>query len=98
MPGWKHMLDLLLRRAMWLMPTTPLFIKRVKALTGFLRQDAELVALHLRKKGMRGLASLLLSEAVPNFAHWRWSTLDNVLRVLSKFYASLSLGFDGSAR
>ena len=96
-PGWKHGIDLLLRRGLWLMPFIPKFMKQVKALVAFLREDAELLCDHFRSRGLEGLAALLESMTLPTFAAWRWATLDEVCKCVERFATSLSLFFDAHA-
>ena len=93
-PGWKHALDLITRRCLWLLPFMPKFIKCVKAIIGFLREDRAIVCEDLRKRGYVGLAGMVRKAAFPNFAAWRWSTLDGCLKSILPFVDSLSVVFD----
>lgn len=93
-PGWKHALDLITRRCLWLLPFMPKFIKCVKAIIGFLREDRDIVCEDLRKRGYVGLAGMVRKAAFPNFAAWRWSTLDGCLKSILPFVDSLSVVFD----
>ena len=93
-PGWKHALDLITRRGLWLLPFFPKFIKYVKAIISFLREEMEAVCHDLRKRGYVGLAGMMQKVHLPNFAAWRWSTLDSCLKAISPFVESFGLVFD----
>ncbi len=93
-PGWKHAIDLLLSRGLWLLPYIPKFVKQAKAMVAFLREDLQLVCENFRGRGLAGLAALLENETLPTFANWRWATLDRVLQCLSRLVWSLALVFD----
>lgn len=94
MAGWKHMWDLLTRRGLFLLPWMPLFIKRIKALTKFLREDLDLLCQDLGDRGHCGLAGMLRKAAMPNFAAWRWATLDRCCEEVSKWASSLAMFFN----
>ena len=93
-PGWKHLWDLLTRKGLWQMPWMPLFIKRIKAITKFLRDDLAALVDDLEGKGCCALARFLQSYTMPTFANWRWATLDDCCAVLQKFVVSLSQHFN----
>jgi hypothetical protein len=94
--GWRHSWDVVLRRALFSLPFFPVFLKRTKAITYFLRDKSNLSAIvaNLKSRGLHGLAAILGGVSLPNFAKWRWATLDDVLRELASFWESLAQHFD----
>ena len=89
MPGWRHCFDLVLRRGLWMMPWFPSWVKKLKLLVSWLRDDLCLITDFLLEKHMGGLASVLESASLPRFADWRWATLNNCLKSLDTFLGSL---------
>ena len=85
MSGWKHMMDLLIRRGLGQCVFFPQFLKHVKAIVSFLREDIDRVTQDLRRRGHTELAKLMRLVSFPTFANWRWSTLDNCLKSISRF-------------
>ena len=95
-PGWKHGIDLLIRKGLWTLPCFPKFIKLLKAVVSFLREDIYNVSSDLRKRGFPGLADLMDSTSLPSFASWRWETLHECLESIQRFHSSWSVAFDPS--
>ena len=93
-PGWKHAVDLLLRKGLWQLSFFPDFLKRVKAIVSFLRDDMPRVRADLDDRGFFGLAALMGSARLPHFANWRWATLDDCLQAMSLFVQSWAAAFD----
>ena len=93
-PGWKHLWDLLTRKGLWQMPWMPVFIKRIKEITKFLRDDFVALADDLEGRGFNHLAIFLQPYTMPTFANWRWATLDDCCSILQKFVVSLSHRFN----
>lgn len=95
-PGWKHQVDLLIRQGLNSMKFFPLWLKRLKALNSFLRQDMYLqtMASGFRQSGLSALADSILAAKLPTFAEWRWGTLFTCLRAMMKFLDSLIVHFD----
>lgn len=73
--GWKHQIDLLIRQGLSSMQFFPLWLKRLKAVNSFLRQDtySQLLAKDLRRRGLEALAEAILAAKLPTFAEWRWA-------------------------
>eukprot|EP00959_Pyramimonas_sp_CCMP1952_P078496 1640659-Pyramimonas_sp.AAC.1 len=67
-----------------------------KAVNYFLRDVTVRAALvkDLQRRGLAGLAVVIKDASLPNFAQWRWATLDNVCAELSRFIDSLALHFN----
>ena len=93
--GWKHQWDLTIRKGLNALPWFPHWLQLLKKTTYFLRDESLLADLrkHLKKEGKSGVASMLKNAHLPNFAHWRWSTLDEVCVELGKFLTSLRASF-----
>ena len=96
-PGWRHAIDLSLRKGLWLLPWLPGFLRKVKAIVHWLRDDRELVCEHYRSVGKAGLAAMIERKCLPNFANWRWATLDLCLIGIAEFIDSLTEAFDAAS-
>ena len=95
-PGWKHAWDLLLQKALNCLAWFPLWLKRFKAIVGFMRVEAYMTTLlrSLRNSGLAFLADLLKATSFPSFADWRWGTLHACIRAVRPLLDSLIEHFD----
>ena len=77
--GWKHCMDLLIRRGLSSMLFFPGWLEKFKHVCSFLRTAsvAEALGKHFRGRGMLILAPYVESASIPTFANWRWGTLEN---------------------
>ena len=78
MPGWKHLVDNLIQRALNSFRWFASFIGRYKSLIQLLRQTTVIstIAREWRSRNLSGAAAVLEGAAFPSFAAWRWGTLD----------------------
>lgn len=97
-PGWKHLWDVVIRRALSSLSYFPSWIDKLKALISFLRQTTILdeIVRDLRRRGLEALASVLASGKYTTFANWRWGTLHRCCSVVGGFLDSLREHFDPS--
>ena len=75
--GWRHQFDLVIRKGLCRLPWFPRWLKLLKSITYFVRNDNlndELCKL-FRAAGLHGVATLVAQARVPDFAKWRWNTL-----------------------
>ena len=85
--GWKHKMDLLIKKGLWLLPWFPQFYQRVKHIYSFVRKKRTVVCAELVKCGKAGLASVIKTARAPYAAHWRWGTLHKLLKGMTAFLA-----------
>lgn len=99
MPGFRHMIDNIMQKALSSMQAFPGFLLKLKAIVKFLRNDLVIGELDrdFEEGGLHGLASVLRSAKLVTFAAWRWGTLASVCQALDKFLLSLADRFDGKA-
>ena len=93
--GWRHQFDLVTRKGLSGLEWFPKFLKQLKSLTYFVR-DSNLnqdLCKRQRRNGLVGAADLLSAAMVPNFAKWRWNTLNLACASLSGFIATLAANF-----
>ena len=94
--GWKHCIDLLIRRGLWSFEWFPLFIARLNAVVKFFREYCDVVCADLSKRKLTALSKLVMATTFPTFADWRWSTLDACVKAASAFISSYAKVFDAS--
>ena len=92
-PGWNHIIDNLLQRALTSLFWFPRFIGQLKAFCKFMRHYSDDISTDLRSRGLDGAAELLTSVTVPGFANWRWTTLRKVCDATDKIFATFVLHF-----
>ena len=90
-PGWHHIFDGLLRFGLCMLDWFPQWLELVKALAKWLRQASDDVARVLDSAGMTGAGALARAVKPPNFAKWRWKTLERVLRSLKSCLEALRM-------
>ena len=97
-PGWKHMIDLFLKRTLSSLVWFPKWIGQLKAIVALFRSSANLEVLqqNLRQRRLQALADMMGSLRLANFATWRWNTLHTICVALDKVVDSLMQSFDGS--
>ena len=64
MPGWKHTMDLMTRKGLYMLPWFPSFIKGVKAVVKWVREDCETICATMQELKLPGLAAILQKEAM----------------------------------
>lgn len=96
MPGWKHLWDLMLRRALSSQRWFPVWLDHLKAMISWLRSrhNMEKLCKNWTRRGFVGLVSLAENTSLPTFAEWRWSTLTRCCRQLRKVFPGLASHFD----
>jgi hypothetical protein len=96
--GWNHLIDNCLDRSLGWLKWFPKFLESFRALLSFLRRDnwKDAFTKSLRARGFVGIASLLSSLSFPNFAEWRWHTLNNACKEVKKCLDSLRMVFNPS--
>ena len=87
--GWRHIWDTVLRRGCCSWAWFPVWLRRLKHLCRFFRNNKEAVALQLKTAQLPGLSSMLEQASFPNFAEWRWGTLLDCAAVIDGFFLSL---------
>ena len=87
--GWRHIWDTILQRGCCSWRWFPVFLRRLKAVTRFVRNNKEMVCVCLRRNGCSGLAGMVEHSSFPNFAEWRWETLYECADVIESFWTSL---------
>ena len=95
-PGWKHILDNLIKNGLNSCKFFPKCIKMIRALVAFWRdvENKSEFSKFLKRKGMPGLAILIIETNLQTFAAWRWHKLEAIARDLLKWFASARLHFD----
>ena len=94
--GWKHVFDGALCRSLGALRWWPKFLARLKALTAIMRDRNKNKAIQrmFAQKGMDYLVECVRDAHLPNFAQWRWTTLDGVVRGIDGFLDSLRANVD----
>lgn len=94
--GWKHVLDGAIKNSLETIPWFAVFLERVKAVNTYLRDynRNEAMVKNLKSRGLHGLAGMVESVKLVNFATWRWSTLEYVLEGLAPMMQSFLIFFD----
>ena len=87
--GWRHIWDTILQRGCCSWPWFPVFLRRLKAVTRFLRNNKEMVCVCLRRNRCSGLAGMVEGSTFLSFAEWRWGTLYECADIIQSFWASL---------
>ena len=95
-PGWKHMVDNLLRSGLNTLRWFPSWLAGLKATVGFVRSpmNKEAIVKHWRRRGLVGLAETFSDTQIVGFADWRWNTLCIVCRGLTSILNGLVGHFD----
>ena len=87
-PGWHHIFDGLVQRGLNSADWFPSWLASLKILLAFLREHMLDIERDLGAIGRQALAEVLSSVSLPSFAKWRWSTLNAVVRSLSKIFTA----------
>ena len=90
--GWRHQMDLIIRKGLCALPWFPAWLAVLKSLVRFIRDanlNAELCK-RLRANGAAGLAACIAGARLVNFASWRWRTLCVDCLAISEFIISLT--------
>lgn len=96
-PGWKHLVDLLLKRCLQGLTFFPKFIDELRAVVKFFRSQSTLdvFVADLAKRGLGAASSMLAGlKHLPGFAEWRWNTLSEICSQLGKVVDTLMSVFD----
>lgn len=95
MPGFRHIFDGVLRRALSGLRWFPRWILLFKACVYFLRSRAVIrtLAREARRNNKHGYASLLESLKIPSFAKWRWCTLHDCMTAVGDVWNTFSMNF-----
>ena len=96
--GWRHVWDSVLRAVLFKLPGFPLFFSRFKNLVQFMRDASILETLlkSFRSNGLNALADLIANTSLPNFAKWRWSTMEYCCDALNVYLRSLAKHFQAA--
>ena len=93
-PGWHHIWDGLVQRGLNSLAWFPSYLASLKVLLAFLRNHMPDIQLDLAREGRGAAAYLLVSQRLPTFAQWRWSTLNYVVRAISAVYNTSNDNFE----
>ena len=85
-PGWHHIFDGLVQRGLNSLTWFPSYLASLKVLLAFLRNHMHDIEQNLASEGTEAAADFMRSVSFPSFAHWRWSTLNCVVRAVSNVY------------
>jgi len=98
MPGWRHLIDGMIRRGLFNLPWFPHWLERFKAVVSFFRDVSIVddVARQLRSRGFHGLASAVGAIKLTSLAEWRWSTLGKDLHMFAGLLESIGKHFETS--
>ena len=93
--GWKHKIDILIKRGLSSCSFFPNWLTKTKAVVSFMRDESNRQVLvdDLEQRHLDGLAGILRDASMPTFAAWRWGTLARVCRELSLWIASFAQHF-----
>ena len=95
-PGWKHIIDGLLKTSLSSAPFVPKWLSELKSIVSWFRiqlhRDA--VVRQLRERGASALGDLLESTQLCSIAEWRWNTLSAVCEALEPLHQGLREHFD----
>ena len=83
-PGWMHIFDTLIRRALCSMDWFPRWLGGIKAILTFLRQYSAEIVRKFKEAGFQAIAEIVQALSLPYFAQWRWGTLHKVCRSIGK--------------
>ena len=94
--GWKHQMDLIIRKGLTSLVWFPVWVSLTTQVVYFLRNVHYLAGLQkkLNELHLAVLCGQLEALKLPNFAKWRWNTLDFVCVSLNTVVQSLSRHFD----
>ena len=95
-PGWRHLFDGVLRRALFSLRWFPKFLEQLKALVSFFRDSNAVddLAEHMAQANLHGLASAIKALRLVGLAEWRWATLGRACKALRDILDSLATHFD----
>jgi hypothetical protein len=80
--GWFHLWDGVLRHGLCNLVWFAFFLKVLKAIAKFVRNEKEELMSLFRKADLDGSAALLRVTSVPTFAEWRWGKLGSICQRL----------------
>jgi hypothetical protein len=91
MPGWRHVWDGIIKRGCNSLVWWPIWFDQFKGLVKFLRTAmyADELDRWLIHRGLLGIASMIRKTSIKGFAKWRWGTLKDSAKSISKFFLSL---------
>lgn len=89
-PGWKHQFDLFIRRGLGDLSFFPGWLAKLKAIVSFLRLESNVNVLKksFEASGAFGLSDMISMAKLPRFADWRWGTLQQCTKILTRFIDS----------
>ncbi|CAK0833336.1 unnamed protein product, partial [Prorocentrum cordatum] len=93
-PGWRHTVDRIIRRTCGGLPFFPLFLRRVKAISNFVRHYRLDSTRLLKDVEAFGAADLVQTASLPYFAEWRWGTSHGVLKSLESCIVAVMVSID----
>ena len=93
-PGWRHTVDLLLKRGLYMLPWLPLFMVRLKALCKFFREKRDDIIRNFTASGHIGFVAVFKQSSIPPFAHWRWTSVNDTCKGVRPFIVSFCAHFD----
>ena len=73
--GWYHLWDGVIRFGLCMLPWFKVFLRSLKALTKYLRENITDVIEVFRAAGLEGAANFLEVVSLPVFLEWRWGPL-----------------------
>ena len=87
-----------MKRGLCSLQTIPDWLAKLKAVVGFLRDvnNSEVLVKHFKATGMQGLSEMINHLSLPNFASWRWGTLQGCCVELVTVLDSLRMRFDST--
>lgn len=86
-PGWAHLCDSLLQRALFALDWFPSWLDAFKAFLTFLRHHSEDLILSLNRfEEGRIVGEMLAATSFPYFAQWRWGTLADACEAVANVH------------
>ena len=95
-PGWRHQWDGLIKRGLSLIDWFPSWLALLKHVVSWFRDEnmrADTMEM-FRALNLTGLCQIVQGMHLPNFAAWRWNTLELCCRGLERGLVSIRAHFD----